>query len=230
MVGTPGGSYTSGIGLSLNSTSGVINLPTSTPGAYTVTYTTPGPLCPTTSSFNITVAPTPIVDAGEDFTVCKGKPIILNGAGADVYVWNYALQNGVPYLPNLGETEFIVMGTTTEGCFGFDSIKVTVVDDCETPDESVFWVPNSFTPDGDQYNQTFKPVFYSGYDPYHYELYIYNRWGELIWESHDVSVGWDGTYKDGMKCPDGVYTWKIRFKLQNNNEKRTVVGHVSLIK
>ncbi len=107
---------------------------------------------------------------------------------------------------------------------------VTVLEDCIEGDEIVFWVPNTFTPDNDQFNQNWHVVFYSGFDPFFFDLYLYNRWGELIWESHDVNAGWDGTYFNGRKCPDGVYTWKIRFKTLNSDDKRTAVGHLNLLR
>jgi gliding motility-associated-like protein len=106
---------------------------------------------------------------------------------------------------------------------------VTVIDECNG-EEVIFWVPNTFTPDGDQFNQTFKPVMYSGFDPFEYEFLIFNRWGEPIWESHNAAVGWDGSYNKGMKCPDGIYTWKLVFKTLNNDEKLMNVGHVTLIR
>jgi len=230
MIGDQGGTYTSGAGLSLNATTGVITLSTSTPGAYAVTYTSPGPNCPATSTFNLTIEAFPNVSAGNDTTICLGVPIALSGSGAASYSWNNGAQNGVPYLPNLGLNEFIVTGTSINGCKSIDTIQVIVVDDCNIAEDVIFWVPNTFTPDGDQYNQTFKPIFYSGFDPYDFDLFIFNRWGEPIWESHDVNVGWDGSYNNGMKCPDGAYTWKIRFKLLNNDEKRTVVGHLNLLR
>ena len=43
-------------------------------------------------------------------------------------------------------------------------------------------------------------------------------------------VGWDGSYNKGMKCPDGIYTWKLVFKTLNNDEKLMNVGHVTLIR
>jgi len=230
LVGNAGGTYTSGNGLSINPITGQINLATSTPGAYAITYTTPGNQCPATSTFNLTIEAFPVVDAGPDLTVCVGKPIILNGSGAISYSWNNGLQNNVPYLPNLGLTQFVVIGSSNAGCIGIDSINVIVVGECDSLIDVIYWVPNTFTPDGDQYNQTFLPIFYSGIDPYSYDFYVYNRWGELIWENHDTTFGWDGTYNDGMKCPDGTYTWKIRYKLINNDEKQTVHGHVNLIR
>ncbi|MFM7662623.1 MAG: gliding motility-associated C-terminal domain-containing protein, partial [Bacteroidota bacterium] len=56
------------------------------------------------------------------------------------------------------------------------------------------------------------------------------RWGELIWESFDLNAGWDGTYKNGMKAPDGVYTWKLKYKLIQNDLKVTVTGHVNVLR
>jgi gliding motility-associated-like protein len=83
------------------------------------------------------------------------------------------------------------------------------------------------------YNQTFKPVFTSGFDPYDYNLFIYNRWGELIFESKDANFGWDGTYGIGgqnLKVQDGAYTWKIEFKTLQSDERKRVTGHVNLLK
>jgi gliding motility-associated-like protein len=230
MIGTPGGIYSSGIGLNLDPTTGIIDFTNSVSGNYTITYITPGPLCPATATFDITVEEFLIVDGGPDQTLCIGKPVILSASGADMYDWNLGLQDGIPYLPSFGETEFYVVGSSLAGCKGYDTVLVTVHDNCIPEEEVVFWVPNTFTPDGDQYNQIFKPIFYSGFDPFEFEFYIYNRWGELIWECRDVKVGWDGSYFKGRKVMEGSYNWKIRFKLLNNDEKRTVIGHVNVLR
>lgn len=99
-------------------------------------------------------------------------------------------------------------------------------------EELIFYVPNTFTPDGDMYNEYFKPVFSSGYDPFDFSLIIFDRWGEIIWESHDVEVGWDGTYgiDRNKMVQDGTYTWKIEFKTTMSDERVMVVGHVNVIK
>ena len=93
----------------------------------------------------------------------------------------------------------------------------------------IFYVPNTFTPDFDNFNQTFQPVFTSGFDPFDYTLLIFNRWGEVLFESHNAEVGWDGTY-GGELMQDGTYTWKIEFKTTATDERRMAVGHVNLIK
>ena len=93
----------------------------------------------------------------------------------------------------------------------------------------IYYIPNTFTPDGDGHNQTFKPVFTSGFDPFNYEMLIYNRWGEIIFETHDVTYGWDGTYAL-ENCQDGVYLYKITFKNPFLDEPKVVCGSVSLLK
>jgi gliding motility-associated-like protein len=94
----------------------------------------------------------------------------------------------------------------------------------------IFYIPNTFTPDGDSFNDVFQPVFYSGYDPYDYHLTIFNRWGEIVFESYDSSIGWDGTYGNNGIVQDGVYTWKLDFKDAYNDVRYDHYGHVTVIK
>lgn len=95
----------------------------------------------------------------------------------------------------------------------------------------VYYIPNSFTPDADQFNQTFLPIFTSGIDPYNYQLLIYNRWGEVIFESLNPEFGWDGTFgQQGNPCPVGTYTYMITVKLPSVDKRQTIKGHVNLIR
>lgn len=100
----------------------------------------------------------------------------------------------------------------------------------EVQDVIIFYVPNVFTPDGDQFNETFQPVFTAGFDPFDFHLMIFNRWGELIFESYDASKGWDGTYGDLGLVQDGVYVWKIEFKETMSDKRHYYYGHVSVLK
>ena len=228
--GTQGGTFSNSSGLALNATTGEINFQNSSIGNHTITYTTPGTNCPGTATFDLTIEDFPTVNAGLDSTICTGTPIVLKGTGANTYTWNHGVIDGAPYLPDAGETKFILTGTSFAGCQNTDTVIITAVNNCAPGIDLIYWIPNSFTPDGDQHNQTFKPLFFSGIDPFDYDFYMYNRWGQLIWESHDLTIGWDGSYKKGIKVPDGVYAWKIRFKLLNNDEKKTISGHVNLIR
>jgi gliding motility-associated-like protein len=73
-------------------------------------------------------------------------------------------------------------------------------------------------------------VFTSGFDPYYYELSIYNRWGELLWLSNNVNTGWDGTYGVAKHCQEGAYTWKINFKIKDVDDRRLISGTLNLLK
>jgi gliding motility-associated-like protein len=95
--------------------------------------------------------------------------------------------------------------------------------------ELIFYVPNAFTPNGSGPNEVFKPVFYSGYDPYDYTLLIFNRWGEVVFESRNTEVGWDGTY-GGLPVQDGVYIWKLTVGEIENARRIEKIGHVTLIR
>ena len=92
-----------------------------------------------------------------------------------------------------------------------------------------YFIPNTFTPNPDPYNQTFNPVFVPGFVPADYHFEIFNRWGETLWESYDPSVGWDGTY-GGNLLADDVYTWKLTFRENGSDKKHIRSGHIVLLK
>ncbi len=96
-------------------------------------------------------------------------------------------------------------------------------------DVTNYYVPNAFTPDGDEKNQVFRPVFTPGYEPLNYKLTIVNRRGAVIFESLDVMTGWDGTHK-GKLSQDGTYIWMLEFTEQESGQHRTNTGHVNLLR
>ena len=153
-------------------------------------------------------------------------------SGATSYLWNFGDgEQSVEVSPshlfqvNGGDYSVTLLATSPLGCTSEYTLSIIYEEDL------IFYVPNSFTPDGDQFNQVFVPIFSSGIDEYSYHLSIFDRWGELIFESFDLNVGWDGTYtaKQGM-VQDGMYIWKIDFKLKKNDDHRAVTGHVSILK
>jgi gliding motility-associated-like protein len=93
----------------------------------------------------------------------------------------------------------------------------------------IFYIPNAFTPDGDERNNVFKPIITSGVDIFNYTFVIYNRWGQIIWESFNVNAGWDGTY-DNKLCQDGLYSWKLRFKTPETDEIKEFYGSFTVIR
>ena len=153
--------------------------------------------------------------------------------GANTYQWYFgvndaesSLQDPIFTFPNdyeNGQYEVILIAISTIGC------KDTAETIIQINEELLFYIPNTFTPDGDVYNQTFKPVFTSGFDPYNYEMLIFNRWGEILFETHDVTYGWDGKY--ALKnCQEGIYSYKITFKNPILDERKVVCGSINLLK
>lgn len=97
-------------------------------------------------------------------------------------------------------------------------------------DELLLFVPNSFSPDGDEFNNIFKAEgrgidLESGF-----RMLIFNRWGEVIFESYDINIGWDGTFKS-KPVQDGTYTWKITVhNSEIEAEIKEYIGHVTMIR
>ncbi len=123
-------------------------------------------------------------------------------------------------------------GDTIYACLVVSTIHGCTDDICQPivmVEPYVIYVPNTFTPDGDAHNNTFGPVFPPNYELSGYSLQIFNRWGQLIFESRDVDFGWDGTYK-GQKCQDGTYTWKVSAEDVKGKQKYQYVGHVNIIR
>jgi gliding motility-associated-like protein len=95
--------------------------------------------------------------------------------------------------------------------------------------EELIYIPNTFTPDGNEYNHVWLPVFTSGFDPADFHLTIYNRWGELVFESYNSTSSWDGTYNSTM-CQDGIYTWIIKYGDKNTDKETVIKGNITLIR
>ena len=161
--------------------------------------------------------------------------ITNTSSGAVDYYWDFGdgetSEGENPYhqfpFGQPGYYEILLIATSQYGCQ--DSATKTI----EIREELLIYVPNTFTPDGDQYNNTFKPVIGIGVSPEGYVFEIYNRWGELIFVSHDPAGAWDGTYF-GKYCQDGTYTWKLAFVISDDviggGEKKTYVGHVNILR
>jgi gliding motility-associated-like protein len=113
--------------------------------------------------------------------------------------------------------------TNEFGCIDSVSQQVQVVI------EPIYYIPNTFTPDGNKFNNSFLPIFTSGFDKNNYNLLIFNRWGELLFETNNASVGWDGTY-GGQLAPDGVYIYHVTFREEFNDKVHVVRGHVNLLR
>jgi gliding motility-associated-like protein len=91
------------------------------------------------------------------------------------------------------------------------------------------YAPNTFTPDGDAFNNTFLPIVYLPVE--RWELQIFNRWGELVFETDDVDEAWDGTTQNGRMSQDGTYIWKLVYvSCEPLNPEQLATGHITLVR
>lgn len=91
------------------------------------------------------------------------------------------------------------------------------------------FAPNTFTPDGDEFNNQFLPIVYLGVVDWN--LQIYNRWGQLIFESNDVNEGWNGTNQAGRVAPDGLYVWRLHYtSCEPSDPTKLATGHITIMR
>ncbi len=152
-----------------------------------------------------------------------------NEASSDVISWHYYFDDGkvstdinpVHYYLEAGVYDIIQIVSNTYGCMDTDTVEIAYIP------EFGFWVPNAFTPGNrDGMNDVFKPKVFGVEE---YTFTIFNRWGELIYETHDINEGWNGTYK-GANSPMDVYVWKCDFKNKISEATEYHVGHVTLVR
>jgi len=103
-----------------------------------------------------------------------------------------------------------------------------VCKDITIQDDIMLFIPNSFSPDDNEYNQTWK-ITVIGVDDAQFELLVYNRWGQIVYESHDHRIGWDAMY-DNQPIPEGMYSWKITVKDPVHDFRKVYSGHVNVIR
>lgn len=114
-------------------------------------------------------------------------------------------------------TTYYVWVFDKNGCYVYDTITIYINTD--------LYVPNTFTPDEDGKNEFFAPV---SEEVGEFEMWIFNRWGEEIFYTDNITIGWDGRYKGNMAKTD-TYVWKIRYTDLIGKEFFRY-GHVNLLK
>ncbi|UKN01218.1 gliding motility-associated C-terminal domain-containing protein [Paracrocinitomix mangrovi] len=153
-------------------------------------------------------------------------------SGADLYWWSFgdgsdldSSINPVHLFPEVADIYEVWLTAYSANMLCVDSLNTEI----NILDAVTFYVPNVFTPNGDSHNNIFQPMFFSGFDETDYHMSIYNRWGELLFESYDYTAGWDGTY-DGSLVEMGVYIWRIEFGEELNDIRHIEFGHVTVLK
>lgn len=101
--------------------------------------------------------------------------------------------------------------------------------DEESTENSVqVFAPNAFTPNGDTFNNHWK-IFINGIDIYDFHLTIYDRSGQIVWESFDSEAEWDGNF-GGNPAQAGIYVWMIDAKNATSDERHQFNGFITLLR
>lgn len=196
---------------------------------YHLTVTTTGGCVSQDSMVIHTYPPPALFNVTADTTVRYANAIQLNADGAHTYTWIPA--EGLsdrniadPLATITAPATYLVIGIDTLGCR--DSATVHLDIDYTVKD----FVPSIFTPNGDGKNDVFRimGVYFQAIEFFR----IYDRFGEVVFDTQDINEGWDGTFK-GRLADVGVYHYLIRLKLPNGTEKlreKILKGDVTLMR
>lgn len=145
----------------------------------------------------------------QDTIICTDIPTRLFGPlGYSTYSWESdSVGNGTgrQFILNTSKvTEYSIRLTVSDqfGCSNSDSAHI-VVQECNP---NIF-VPSAFSPNGDKINDLWRC---QGYNISVFKVYVYNRWGQMVFYSDDLEKGWDGLF-EGTNCPSGAYKWVVEF-------------------
>ncbi len=199
----------------------------SLPGTFVVQLTAQNRVCPATQfQDTVRVLANPIVYLGPDTLQCwQGGAIFLSNKASQTdvayhYLWNTGATTEHIKVVHPGEYTLRV-STDSLGCATSETIYITK--DC------MIDIPNGFTPNGDGHNDYFLPrqVLASGIETY--QMRIYNRWGQLIFDTHSIDGrGWDGRF-NGQLQPQGTYLYMIDVH-HTNGVSQQYRGNITLIR
>jgi gliding motility-associated-like protein len=173
------------------------------PGTYWLDVFNNG--CSGRDSFTVKQLLPVTVSLGGDTTVCSDKPVLLDAGTAANYLWNNGSSARTLLITKPGL--YSVTVKSIDGCSAVDSINI-VSGECS------LYIPSAFSPNGDGINDGFS--ISGGIFTPSFTMKIFNRYGEIVYQTNDQSSKWDGTYK-GVPVPMGMYLWFISYKKNDND-------------
>lgn len=183
--------------------------------------------CSDTASATVTVNPNPVASAWGSITITEGQSATLSASGGGAYVWSNGAVDSVIAVSPVVTTGYCVtvsIGNCTDTACVLVSVEPT---DCSYADDQLF-IPDAFSPNGDTKNDVLA-IYYPDINCIkELTFVIYDRWGEKVFESSNIVLTWDGTYKgDMMNTAVFVYYLKVTFISGNETVRK---GNVSLVR
>lgn len=214
---------------SLSATSGQSNPPdlsTASVGQYQVYVSQKINECESSkTSYTVNVITPPFFYLEDSISQCAWQEVYL---GPDNQNWNYFWQDNYFGSPRIiTESARIITESgdyilvATNQCGSESDTAHVIFESCDCN----FYLPNAFTPNGDEFNQIYKPVFDCVITSYEFKLY--NRWGELVFVTEDPLSGWDGTY-NGLPVGDGIFGFQLIYTDRKTNVLHIKAGHAVL--
>jgi gliding motility-associated-like protein len=178
--------------------------------------------CSDTAQVEVGLFPPASVGAGYTSTVDYGDSVQLHAFGTGSFLWSPDSTLGCstcpdPFVWPTTTTVYTVELTDGNGCKATSSVTVFF--------RGTLFVPNTFTPNNDGINDRFLALATEVDD---FRMLVYNRWGQLIFETDRLGEGWDGRYK-GHESPIDTYVWRVDLR-EANGSQHTLFGHVNLVR
>jgi gliding motility-associated-like protein len=180
-------------------------------------------ICPVTSTVLVDVIPLPPLDAGQDTTINIGEIISLHATGQGIFKWSgediFCYECSTTQVRPITGSCYTVELTDNNGCRATDEICVKIINDFDV------YVPNTFTPNEDGRNDVFQ-LYCHGIKKL--SIYIYSRWGDLLYQSDDMNFSWDGTFH-GEPCEIATYVYELEYDPYNGKHV-SKAGHVNIVR
>jgi gliding motility-associated-like protein len=173
-----------------------------------------------------------VVKPNADFTylssnLVEGLPISILNLTTNGYVYDWFFSDGgnstvmhpTHVFDSSGFYYVTLIAEDAKGCI--DSITKPIF----IEKEFYVYIPNTFIPDDDRFNEYFSGSFIGLKSV---EVFVFNRWGELIFESKELDFKWDGTY-NGTNVPEGTYSWLLKYKRDKGNTE-VLTGHINVLR
>jgi gliding motility-associated-like protein len=152
-----------------------------------------------TDSLPVTIFPLPNIGLGDTILLFSGSTINLHAGGGNMeYNWSTGSTDSI--IPVSKQGDYWVKVLDHHCCRNTDSVYVKVFQ---------YFVPNAFTPNGDGRNDIFRVI--GLYRNIRFSMYVYDRWGQLLFHSDNIDDGWDGTYNN-VPCPPETYMWTVNIE------------------
>jgi len=196
-----------------------------TAGNYTIQLITTNTIGSDTLISNIQVNSNSAVNAGNDVTISLGDNTNLSATGFSgtytwsPYLWLSCLMCPDPIATPEETTTYTVSVTDANGCVATDNVTVYV------DSKNIIFVPNIFSPNGDNHNDV---LYVRGKGIASFNFYVFDRWGEKVFETSDLDSGWDGTVR-GKPMHKAVFVYYLTVNFMDGSEIEQK-GDITLIR